>query len=91
VSIDEFYLTVSVLLKYHFNSKFKIHSGTQILSASFVNDICGLKTWSGSVGLEHDLTKNLFLDVPFRHGFDVRTGLINFRDNRISVVIGYGL
>ena len=83
-SIDELYLTVPVLLKYHFDNKFKIYAGTQVLSASLVNDISGLKKWNGIFGVEYDLTKKFFLDARFRHGF----GGQRFRDNRVSVGIG---
>ena len=88
-SIDELYLTVPLLLKYHFDNKFKIYAGTQVLSASLVNDIYGIKKWNGIVGMEYDLTKNFFLDARFRHGFEGRSFTNNFRDNRLSVGIGY--
>ena len=88
-SIDELYLTVPVLLKYHINDKFKIYSGTQVLSASLVNDVLGIKKWNGIIGVEYNLTKNLFFDARFRHGFERKTDLNNFRDNRISIGLGY--
>ncbi len=88
-SINEVYLTVPVLIKYNLNNNFKVYTGTQVLSASLVNDIFGLKKWNGIIGLEYNLTKNFFLDCRFRHGFEERMYTGNFRDNRISVGIGY--
>ena len=88
-SVDEFYLTVPVLLKRHLSKKFKIYAGTQVLSASLVNDISGFKKWNGILGIEYYITKNLFFDTRFRHDFDVQRSSNNFRDNRISVGVGY--
>lgn len=90
-SIDELYLTVPVLLKYHFSENFKVYAGTQVLSASFVNDISGLKKWNGFLGIEYHITEHLFLDARFRHGFEDIKLNNNFRDNRISLGIGYKL
>lgn len=88
-SIDELYLTVPVLLKYRFSENFKVYTGTQVLSASLVNDISGLKKWNGILGVEYHITEHLFLDARFRHGFENQKPNINFRDNRISIGIGY--
>jgi len=88
-SIDELYLTVPVLLKYHISDKFKIYGGTQILSASLKTDVLGIKKWNGIIGMEYNLSKNFFVDARFRHGFEGRKSANNFRDNRISVGIGY--
>jgi len=88
-SIDELYLTVPVLFKYHLDNRFAIYSGAQVLSVSLVNDISGLKKWNGIIGMEYELIKNLFLDARFRHGFETRKNTNNFRDNRISIGIGY--
>jgi opacity protein-like surface antigen len=89
VVIDELYITVPVLFKYHFDDNFKIYSGTQLLSVSLVNDISGLKKWNGILGAEYDLTTHFFIDARFRHGFEDRSDDNNFRDNRISIGIGY--
>lgn len=88
-SVDELYLTVPVLLKYHFNKKFKAYAGTQVLSASLVNDISGFKKWNGILGLEYCITENFFFETRFRHGFEKQKTNNNFRDNRISLGIGY--
>ncbi len=88
-SYNELYLTVPVLLKYHINDKFNIYTGTQVLSASLVNDISGIKKWNGILGVEYNLSKKIFLDARFRHGFEGQKSTNNFRDNRISVGIGY--
>jgi opacity protein-like surface antigen len=89
LSYNEVYLTVPVLLKYHINDKFKIYAGTQVLSASLVNDISGLKKWNGILGIEYNLSEKFFLDARFRHGLEGQKSTNNFRDNRISVGIGY--
>jgi len=89
VVIDELYITVPILFKYHFNDNFKIYSGAQLLSVSLVNDITGVKKWNGIIGAEYDLTTHFFVDARFRHGFEDRSDDNNFRDNRISVGIGY--
>lgn len=86
---NEVYLTIPILLKYHIKDKFKIYTGTQVLSASLKNDIFGVKKWNGILGVEYDLAKNFFLDVRFRHGFEGRKSTNNFRDNRISLGIAY--
>lgn len=88
-SIDELYLTAPVLLKYHFSKNFKVYAGTQVLSVSLVNDISGLKKWNGFLGVEYHITEHLFLDARFRHGFEDIKLNNNFRDNRISLGIGY--
>ncbi|WP_034058301.1 porin family protein [Lacinutrix jangbogonensis] len=88
-SIHELYLTVPIFFKYRFDNKFKAYSGTQVLSASLVNDINGFKKWNGILGAEYHWTKNVILDARFRHGFEGRACNNNFRDNRISVGIGY--
>lgn len=88
-SIDEVYLTVPVLLKYHFSKKVRVYSGTQVLSASLVNDISGLKKWNGILGVEYYIAENLFFETRFRHGFEELKFNNNFRDNRISLGIGY--
>jgi opacity protein-like surface antigen len=88
-SINEVYLTVPVLFKYHVNEKFKIYAGTQLLSASLVNDIFGLKKWNGILGIEYNIIENFFFDARFRHGFEGQKTINNFRDNRISIGIGY--
>jgi len=88
-SINELYLTVPVLLKYHVNDKFSVFAGTQVLSQSLVNDISGIKKWNGILGVEYHLTKKLFLDARFRHGFEGKSFINDFRDNRISIGIGY--
>lgn len=88
-TVDELYLTVPVLLKYKATNKFNIYAGTQVLSASLVNDISGFKKWNSILGLQYDLTKSFFLDARFRHGFEERKSTNDFRDNRISIGIGY--
>ncbi|MGH1363888.1 MAG: porin family protein [Calditrichia bacterium] len=88
-SIDELYLTGPVLLKFHLNKKFNIYTGTQVLSASLVNDIFGIKKWNGILGIEYFTVKNIFFDARFRHGFEGQRSINNFRDNRISIGIGY--
>lgn len=88
-SVDELYLTGPLLLKYHWNKKFKLYTGTQILSASFLNDIFGLKKWNGILGLEYHTIKNIYFDARFRHGFEKQVSSNNFRDNRISIGLGY--
>ncbi len=88
-SVDELYLTVPVLLKYHVNNKFRVYAGTQVLSASLENDISGLKKWNGILGAEYYITEKLFFETRFRHGFEKQTSNGNFRDNRISLGIGY--
>ncbi|GAA4883014.1 hypothetical protein GCM10023311_01410 [Flaviramulus aquimarinus] len=88
-SIDELYLTVPLLLKYHFNEKTIVYTGTQVLSASLMNDISGLKKWNGILGIEYYVSKSIFLDTRFRHGFEEQKPNSNFRDNRISFGIGY--
>ncbi len=88
-SIKELYLTVPVLLKYNFNKKVAIYTGTQVLSASLETDVLGLKKWNGILGVEYDINKSLFFDARFRHGFDGERSINNFRDNRISIGIGY--
>ena len=89
LSYDELYLTVPVLLKYHIDDNFKIYSGTQVLSASLENNIYGFKKWNGILGIEYNLSKKFFIDARFRHGFEGRKSTNNFRDNRISVGVGY--
>jgi opacity protein-like surface antigen len=88
-SVDELYLTVPVLLKFHFNKKFKIYTGTQVLTASLMNDISGLKKWNGILGIEYNTIKEFFFDARFRHGFEGQRTINNFRDNRVSIGIGY--
>ena len=88
-SIDELYLTAPILLKYHFNKKFRVYTGTQVLSASLLNDIFGLKKWNGIIGVEYYIAENLFFETRFRHGFENQEPNSNFRDNRISLGIGY--
>jgi opacity protein-like surface antigen len=88
-SIDELYLTVPILFKYHLNKKFKIYTGTQVLSASLVNDIFGFKKWNGILGIEYNIIENFFFDARYRHGFEGQRSINNFRDNRISIGIGY--
>lgn len=89
LSYNELYLTVPVLLKYHINDNFKIYTGTQVLSASLVNDISGLKKWNGILGAEYNFSKEFFVEARFRHGFEGQTSTNNLRDNRISLGIGY--
>jgi opacity protein-like surface antigen len=88
-SYNELYLTVPVLFKYHINHKLNIYAGSQVLSASLENDISGLKKWNGIIGAEYNLSEKLFIEARFRHGFERRESTNNFRDNRISVGIGY--
>ncbi len=88
-SIDELYLTSPVLLKFHLNRKFKVYTGTQVLSASFKNDIFGSKKWNGILGIEYNTIKKIFFDARFRHGFSGQRSINNFRDNRISIGVGY--
>lgn len=88
-SVDELYLIVPVLLKFHLNKKFKIYTGTQVLSASLVNDIFGLKKWNGILGIEYNTIKKFFFDARFRHGFEGKRSINNFRENRISIGVGY--
>ena len=87
-SNDAVYLTVPVLLKYHINDKFNIYTGTQVLTVSLNNDIIGIKKPNSILGVEYNLNKNFLLEARFRHGFENRK-FNNFRDNRISVGIGY--
>jgi len=88
-SENELYLTVPVLLKYHISDKFRIYGGTQVLSASLKNDILGIKKWNGILGIEYNLNNNFFIEARYRQGFERRDAKSNFRDNRISVGIGY--
>jgi opacity protein-like surface antigen len=88
-SIDELYLTGPVLLKFHINKKFKIYTGRQVLSASLINNIFGIKKRNGILGIEYNTLKNIFFDARFRHGFEGQRSINNFRDNRISISIGY--
>ena len=88
-SIDELYLTGPVLLKFHLNKKFKLYTGTQVLSASLINDIFGIKKGNGILGIEYKTIKKIFFDVRFRHGFEGQRSINNFRDNRISIGVGY--
>nr|WP_321232069.1 outer membrane beta-barrel protein [uncultured Psychroserpens sp.] len=88
-SYNELYLTGPILLKYHITNDFKIYTGTQVLSASLINDISGLKKWNGIIGAEYNLSGKLFIEACFRHGFEERKSTNNFRDNRISFGIGY--
>jgi len=88
-SVDELYLTVPVLLKFHLNKKVKLYTGTQVLSASLKNDILGIKKWNGILGVEYNTTKNFSFDARFRHGFEGQRSNNNFRDNRISIGVGY--
>ena len=76
-------------IKYHFNKKFRVYTGTQVLSASLLNDIFGLKKWNGIIGVEYYIAENLFFETRFRHGFENQEPNSNFRDNRISLGIGY--
>lgn len=89
VSDDELYLTVPVLLKYNLNKKFKIYTGTQFLSASLVNDIFGTKKSNGIIGIEYNIINNFFFEARFRHGFERQRSIYNFRDNRMSIGVGY--
>ncbi len=83
-------LTVPAFLKYKATYRFNIYAGTQVLSASLVNDIYGLKKWNGILGVEYNLTKNFFFDARFRHGFEGKSFMNDsFRDNRISIGVGY--
>jgi opacity protein-like surface antigen len=77
------------LLKFHLNRKFKVYTGTQVLSASFKNDIFGIKKWNGILGIEYNTIKKIFFDARFRHGFSGQRSINNFRDNRISIGVGY--
>jgi opacity protein-like surface antigen len=88
-SYNEVYLTVPALLKYHINDNFKIYTGTQVLSASLVNDIYGLKKWNGILGVEYNLSEKFFIEARFRHGFEERRFKNNFRNNTIGIGIGY--
>jgi opacity protein-like surface antigen len=88
-SYNEVYLTVPVLLKYHINDDFKFFTGTQVLSASLVNDISGLKKWNSILGAEYNLTEKFFIEVRFRHGFENRVSKNNFRNNTIGIGVGY--
>ena len=88
-SYNEVYLTVPLFLKYNINDKFIVYSGTQILSASLVNDIYGLKKWNGIIGVEYDLSEKFFIETRFRHGFEGRMSKNNFRNNTIGIGIGY--
>ena len=88
-SYNEVYLTVPVLLKYNISDKFKIYAGTQVLSASLKNDISGIKKWNGILGLEYNLSKKIFIESRFRHGFEGRMSKNNFRNNTISIGVGY--
>ena len=88
-SYNEVYLTVPVLLKYHINDDFKVYTGTQVLSASLVNDISGLKKWNGILGAEYSLSEKFFIEVRFRHGFENKMSNNNFRNNTISIGAGF--
>ncbi|WP_299885691.1 porin family protein [uncultured Lacinutrix sp.] len=88
-NVDELYLTVPVLLKYKAFNKLNFYAGTQVLSASLVNHISGFKKWNSIFGLQYNLTKSVFFDGRFRHGFEKRKSTNNFRDNRVSIGIGY--
>ena len=88
-SYKEVYLTIPVLLKYSINDKFKVYAGTQVFSASLKNDIIGLKKWNGILGVEYSLSKKIFIESRFRHGFEGRMNKNNFRNNTISIGVGY--
>lgn len=87
-SDNEVYLTIPVLFKYKVTDMYSFYAGTQFLSASLVSNNSGIKKWNGILGVEYNLMKCLFIDARLRYALEGRK-TNDFRDNRISIGVGY--